>query len=175
MVQGARLSTLGRKLNCLRCKSPTLCREHPGLAADARPQGLARASAHRAQNRRCAEIIQGLLPTLGLKIFLALVPIVLKIVSNLVTGNLSKSAIDFEVGQKYYFFQFVVVFLFTTIIGAASSGSADSAEAPPADAAAAPAQAEDESLFPIIDLAEDLADDPGSIIEFLGRSIPQQV
>lgn len=45
------------------------------------------------------------MPTLVLKIFLAIVPHIFRFQNNLVEGLYSRSAIDFEVGAKYYLFQ----------------------------------------------------------------------
>ena len=123
-----------------------------------------------------AELIKGILPTLALQIFLAVVPIVLGLVSRYLAGNLSESRVDFDVGTKYFIFQFVVVFVFTTIIGAASAGSGacptGDAEA---DAAAAAAAQSKQSQFPIVDLLKQLGTCPGHVVDTLGKSIPQQV
>jgi Calcium-dependent channel, 7TM region, putative phosphate len=59
----------------------------------------------------CAELIKGILPTLALKIFLILVPVLLGLTSRYVVGHLSEARVDFDVGRKYFIFQFVVVFL----------------------------------------------------------------
>ena len=72
-----------------------------------------------------------------------MVPIILKLDARLVTGHLSWSAVDFDVGKKYYVFQFVVVFLFVTVIGAASSGTGGGSSS--------------SSTFPIVDLLENIA------------------
>lgn len=105
-----------------------------------------------------AEVLPGILPTLGLKIFLALVPIVLTMAAVLVAALPSESAVDFDVGRKFYLFQFVVVFLFITVISAMSSGGGD-----------------DSSDLPVVALADQLIDDPGQIPTWLGTSIPQVV
>jgi hypothetical protein len=105
-------------------------------------------------------VIQGLLPTLGLRIFLAIVPIILKVAAIFISGHLSKSAIDFEVGRKYYFFQFVVVFLFTTVIATLSSSSGGSSA---------------NSNFPIIDLIKSIQEDPAVLTTVLGEAIPNSV
>ena len=52
-----------------------------------------------------AEFISGFLPTAGLKIVLAVVPIFLRLMSNYVAGHYSWAHIDFDVGRKYYVFQ----------------------------------------------------------------------
>ena len=108
----------------------------------------------------CAEILPGILPTLGLKIFLALIPIVLTMSAKIVAALPSESVVDFDVGRKFFLFQFVVVFLFITIIQAMSSGGGDSSS---------------DSSLPIVALAEQLIDDPQQIPTWLGTSIPQVV
>jgi hypothetical protein len=109
-----------------------------------------------------AEVLPGILPTIGLKIFLALMPLVLRFTSQFVAGLHSESAVDFDVGRKFFIFQFVVVFLLVTVIGAMSSGKSASAE-------------DRNSKLPVVMLAEALIDDPAQIPTWLGTAIPQQV
>lgn len=52
----------------------------------------------------CAGLIQGILPGLALIIFMALVPMFLKMINNL-QGVYSHSMMDFEVGRKFFIFQ----------------------------------------------------------------------
>ena len=109
-----------------------------------------------------AELIKGMLPTLGLKIFLAVVPIVLRLVSRFIAGNYSESRVDFDVGRKYYFFQFVVIYVFLTIVSAAST--AGGSDVIPSN-----------SKFPIIDLLKALGNKASKVFNLLGASIPQAV
>lgn len=103
------------------------------------------------------------MPTLGLKIFLALIPIVLTLSAVMVAGLPSESAVDFDVGRKFFLFQFVVVFLFITIIQAMSSGSGNESGG------------DSNSNFPFVALFNQLVDDPQQIPTWLGTSIPQVV
>jgi hypothetical protein len=138
------------------------------------------------------ELIKGFLPTAGLKIVLILVPIVLRLASNLLTRNYSHALIDFDVGRKYYIFQMFVVFVFVTILGAASSGTdageinvndyaplyQKDPEAAVRDARAAAVAAQSkggDSDWEVIKLFKVLLDNPSSIPQFLGKAIPQQV
>lgn len=105
----------------------------------------------------CADLLKTIMPTLALTIILAIMPIVLKLVAAKIEMQPSLSAVDFSLGQKYFIFQFFVVFIFNTIIGAASGGTSDG-----------------NSKLPIIDIGRDLSDDPSLITEWLGQAIPQQ-
>ena len=98
------------------------------------------------------------MPTLALTIILAVMPILLKIIAAKIEMQPSLSAVDFSVGQKYFIFQFFVVFIFNTIIGAASTGTSSG-----------------DSKLPIIDIGKELKDDPSLITDWLGQAIPQQV
>lgn len=79
--------------------------------------------------------------------------------ATLVAGLPSESAVDFDVGKKFFLFQFVVVFLFVTIIQAMSSGGGDSMS--------------DE--LPVVSLARQMVNNPSQIPTWLGTSIPQVV
>jgi Calcium-dependent channel, 7TM region, putative phosphate len=103
-------------------------------------------------------VLPGILPTLGLKIFLALVPIVLTLTSVIVAGLPSESAVDFDVGRKFFLFQFVIVFFFLTVIQAMSTGSSD-----------------ESSSLPIVAFVNRMIDEPKEISTLLGTSIPQVV
>lgn len=105
-----------------------------------------------------AEVLPGILPTLGLKIFLALVPIVLRLSALFIEGLPSFSAVDYAVAKRFYIFQFIVVFVFVSILGAASSGSSSGS-----------------GNAPVLTLAKDLADNPQQIADWIGTAVPQQV
>eukprot|EP00892_Ulva_mutabilis_P005047 jgi/Ulvmu1/2914/UM147_0012.1 len=104
-----------------------------------------------------AQVLPGILPTLGLKIFLALVPIVLRLSAMHIEGQPSFSAVDYAVAKKFYIFQFIVVFVFVSVLGAASSGSASGS-----------------GNAPVLTLVEELADNPGQIADWIGTAVPQQ-
>jgi hypothetical protein len=65
-----------------------------------------------AKHQRCRSVptalIVGVLPTLALTICLIFVPIVLKLVAEKVEGLPSRSAVDFDVGIKFFLFTFVI-------------------------------------------------------------------
>lgn len=103
-------------------------------------------------------MLPGILPTLGLKIFLLLVPIVLNLSAIYLEGLPSFSAVDYAVARKYYIFQFIVVFVFVSVLGAASSGSASGS-----------------GNAPVLTLAKDLAENPQQIADWIGTAVPQQV
>lgn len=105
-----------------------------------------------------ADLLKTIMPTLALTIILAVMPIVLKLVAAKIEKQPSLSAVDFSLGQKYYIFQFFVVFVFNTILGAASTGTSDGSGA-----------------LPIVGIFNSLKDDPGLITDWLGQAIPQQV
>ena len=119
------------------------------------------ADSHRVSLLR-AGLLQGVVPTLAFKVFLVIVPSILRWTAMHVSAFPSKSDVDFEVGRKYYIFQFVTVFLFTTVVGAML------AQAPPTERART-------NPFPLIDLVEILGANPGKVRIWLARSIPQQV
>eukprot|EP00892_Ulva_mutabilis_P001308 jgi/Ulvmu1/11178/UM072_0014.1 len=102
-------------------------------------------------------LLKTIMPTLALTIILAVMPIVLKMVAAKIEKQPSLSAVDFSLGQKYFIFQFFVVFAFNTILGAASTGTSGG-----------------DSALPVIDLFNELRDDPGAITDWLGQAIPQQ-
>lgn len=104
-----------------------------------------------------AQVLPGILPTLGLKIFLALVPIVLRLSALFIEGLPSFSAVDYAVAKRFYIFQFIVVFVFVSILGAASSGSSSGS-----------------GNAPVLTLAKDLADNPQQIADWIGTAVPQQ-
>jgi hypothetical protein len=117
------------------------------------------------------DVLPGIIPTLGLKIFLALVPIVLTMSSVLVAALPSKSAVDFDVGRKFHLFQFVVVFLSLTIFQAMSTGGFNEGAIGGSDKNSVTS---DEAL-PIVALVKQLIEDPKEITILLGTSIPQVV
>lgn len=98
------------------------------------------------------------MPTLALTIILAIMPMVLKLVAAKIEKQPSLSAVDFSLGQKYFIFQFFVVFVFNTILGAASTGTSGG-----------------DSALPVVDIFNDLKKDPSLITDWLGSAIPQQV
>lgn len=102
-------------------------------------------------------LLKTIMPTLALTIILAVMPIVLKLVAAKIEKQPSLSAVDFSLGQKYYIFQFFVVFVFNTILGAASTGTSGG-----------------DSALPVVDIFNDLKDDPSLITDWLGQAIPQQ-
>jgi Calcium-dependent channel, 7TM region, putative phosphate len=106
-----------------------------------------------------ADIIKAVMPTLALTIVMAVAPMFITMLAAKVEKLPTKSAVDFELGRKYYIFQFFVLFLFNVILGAASSGKAQPGE-------------ED---LPIVTLFRQLKDDPNKITQWLGSAVPQQV
>jgi hypothetical protein len=117
------------------------------------------------------DVLPGIIPTLGLKIFLALVPIVLTMSSVLVAALPSESAVDFDVGRKFHLFQFVVVFLFLTIFQAMSTGGSTEGAKGDSDENKVTS---DEAL-PMVALVKQLIEEPKEITTLLGTSIPQVV
>jgi hypothetical protein len=103
-----------------------------------------------------AEVIKAITPGLALVIILAVMPKLITMLAQKVERQPTKSAVDFSLGTKYFCFQFFVVFLFNTIIGAASSGKAKGDD------------------LPIVSLFNELKDDPGQITGWLADAIPQQ-
>eukprot|EP01025_Chloroclados_australasicus_P044560 TRINITY_DN4839_c0_g1_i1.p1 TRINITY_DN4839_c0_g1~~TRINITY_DN4839_c0_g1_i1.p1 ORF type:complete len:864 (-),score=85.35 TRINITY_DN4839_c0_g1_i1:389-2929(-) len=57
-------------------------------------------------------VLQGIVPGLALKIFLILVPVIIAAL-NRFAGTVSQSGVDFGVVRKYYYFQVLVVYLYT--------------------------------------------------------------
>ncbi|GLC42966.1 hypothetical protein PLESTB_000281900 [Pleodorina starrii] len=62
------------------------------------------------------QLLQAVIPGLVLKIFLALVPIVLRVMA-LLSGSIAESEIDFGVTKRFFLFQVVVVFFGTIVAG----------------------------------------------------------
>ena len=108
-----------------------------------------------------AVLLKNVLPALAFRIFLMLVPVLLFYIGRHISRLPAKSTIDFEVGRRFYIFQVVIVYLFTTVVGAML--------------AQLPAGERARSVFPLIDLVKALADDPQQVRNWLARSIPQQV
>jgi hypothetical protein len=54
-------------------------------------------------------------------IFLAILPMILTAMANHIGGKHAKSLIEFDVCGKFFLFQFIIVFLFQILVGAASS------------------------------------------------------
>ena len=71
-----------------------------------------------------AELIKGVLPTLALTICLLLVPVILKLIATKVERLPAQSAVDFDLGKKFFFFMFFIVFLANTILGGLSTAQA---------------------------------------------------
>lgn len=79
-----------------------------------------------------------------------------------VAGLPSKSAVDFGVGRKYFVFQLIVVWLFSTVIGIMLI------ETPKI-------RGFKSSGVPLYDLGKILSSNPRLVRVWLARSIPQQV
>lgn len=87
-------------------------------------------------------IVQSVLPGLALTIFLALVPMIITFFNN-IQGVYSESGLDFELGRKYFVFQYILVFLLGVVGGT------------------------------LLTSAEEAADDFGQWLEDLGGQIPR--
>ena len=61
-------------------------------------------------------IIQGILPTLVLMIFLAILPMIIRLMCYL-SGMPSLSAIDFGVAHRYFIFMVISVFIYNMVAG----------------------------------------------------------
>lgn len=90
-------------------------------------------------------ILQGILPNIVLKIFLALLPMLLQFM-NRVQGLYALSTIDLETTRKYFIFQVITVFFFSFMIGS--------------------------SLGQLDQLREDVKN-PSRLFDVLGTSAPQ--
>ncbi|KAF6257823.1 hypothetical protein COO60DRAFT_1521842 [Scenedesmus sp. NREL 46B-D3] len=66
------------------------------------------------------QVLQGILPGLVLRIFLILVPIILRIMARF-EGKVSLSEVDFSVVSRYFIFQVFAVFIFNFLIGTVTS------------------------------------------------------
>jgi len=109
-----------------------------------------------------AALLKSILPTLAFKLFLMLVPMLLRWSERNVAGLPSKSAVDFGVGRKYFLFQLIVVWLFSTVIGIML------VETPKI-------RGFKSSGVPLYDLGKILSSNPRLVRVWLARSIPQQV
>lgn len=67
-----------------------------------------------------AQILQGILPSLVLKIFLAILPMILNMM-NRFTGMPSISQVDFATVSKFFIFQVFAVFIYSFVLGSALS------------------------------------------------------
>ena len=108
-----------------------------------------------------AALLKSILPTLAFKIFLILVPVMLRWSERNVAGLPSKSAVDFGVGRKYFVFQLIVVWLFSTVIGIMLI------ETPKI-------RGFQSTGVPLVDLGKILGENPRLVRVWLARSIPQQ-
>eukprot|EP00882_Tetradesmus_deserticola_P001118 GHRQ01001211.1.p1 GENE.GHRQ01001211.1~~GHRQ01001211.1.p1 ORF type:complete len:784 (+),score=334.19 GHRQ01001211.1:817-3168(+) len=66
------------------------------------------------------QVLQGILPGLVLKIFLALVPPILKAMARF-EGKMSLSEVDFSVVSRYFIFQVFALFIFNFLLGTVTS------------------------------------------------------